>query len=179
MRADDIVQTERAVTSEIFDIGMEELRKGTVAVVSLAAGVGSRWTQGAGCVKAIHPFCKIDGKFRSFLEIHLAKSKRISRLAGMSIPHVISTSHLTHSAVETYLDRVQRHGYEGPLYVSPGKSIGLRLIPTIQDLQFSWENKPMLDEQAQKVRESGQKALVGWAQSSGEASDYRDNLPLQ
>lgn len=179
VRADDIVQTERAVTSEIFDIGMEELRKGTVAVVSLAAGVGSRWTQGAGCVKAIHPFCKIDGKFRSFLEIHLAKSKRISRLAGMSIPHVISTSHLTHSAVETYLDRVQRHGYEGPLYVSPGKSIGLRLIPTIQDLQFSWENKPMLDEQAQKVRESGQKALVGWAQSSGEASDYRDNLPLQ
>jgi UTP--glucose-1-phosphate uridylyltransferase len=167
------------ITPEIKEIGMEELRKGTVGVVSLAAGVGSRWTQGAGCVKAINPFCKIAGRHRSFLEIHLAKSRRVSRLAGTPIPHVITTSYMTHSALESYLERVDKHGYEGPMYLSQGKTMGLRLVPTTSDLEFWWENQPKLDEQAQKVRESGQKALLGWAVATGEASDYRDNLPLQ
>jgi hypothetical protein len=30
-------------------------------VVSLAGGAGSRWTQGAGVVKALNPFCKLGG----------------------------------------------------------------------------------------------------------------------
>jgi hypothetical protein len=37
----------------------------------------------------------------------------------------------------------------------------------------------LLDEQAQKVRDSLREALIGWAQSAGEASDYTDNLPGQ
>ena len=36
--------------------GEAALRNGEVAVVSLAAGVGSRWTTGAGVVKAVNPF---------------------------------------------------------------------------------------------------------------------------
>ncbi len=177
--SDDVVLTDCAITPEMHERGMEELRKGTVGVVSLAAGVGSRWTQGAGCVKALHPFCKLEGRFRSFLEIHLAKSRRVSQLAGTHLPHVITTSHMTDSAIEAYLDRVERHGYEGPLYLSPGRSIGLRLVPTAADLDFSWQSKARLDEQAQKARESGHRALLGWARSCGEASDYRDNLPSQ
>jgi len=176
---DDVIMVEKLVTPDIQRRGMEELRKGTVGVVSLAAGVGSRWTQGAGCVKAIHPFCKIAGRHRSFLEIHLAKSRRISTLAGTHLPHVITTSHMTHAALQTYLNRVERHGYEGPLYISQGKTMGLRLVPRADDLKFSWQHLPKLDEQAQKVRESGQKALIGWVDSCGEGSDYRDNLPLQ
>ena len=38
--------------------GWRRSRAGEPAVVTLAAGVGSRWTQGAGVVKALHPFCK-------------------------------------------------------------------------------------------------------------------------
>ena len=52
----------------------KRLRNGEAAVVSLAAGVGSRWTSGAGVVKAVNPFVMIDGKHRSFLELHLAKT---------------------------------------------------------------------------------------------------------
>src|SRR5205807_1594052 len=52
--------------------GEEALRRGEVAVVSLAAGVGSRWTTGAGVVKAVNPFVLLGGRHRSFLEIHLA-----------------------------------------------------------------------------------------------------------
>jgi hypothetical protein len=50
-----------------------------------------------------------------------------------------------------------------------------------RDLRFAWEEMPqqMLDEQAQKVRESLQSALIGWAEAQGEGSDYTDNLPTQ
>jgi hypothetical protein len=37
----------------------------------------------------------------------------------------------------------------------------------------------MLDEQAQKVRDSLHAALIQWARSAGEGSDYTDNVPLQ
>jgi hypothetical protein len=178
--SDDLISVEDALSQEHKEIGLSELKKGTVGVVTLAAGVGSRWTQGAGCVKAIHPFCKLAGRHRSFLEIHLAKSRRISKLADCTIPHVIATSHMTHTPLETYLDRVENHGYDGPLYQSKGKSIGIRLIPSVRDLKFAWEETQhqKLDEQQQKLRESGQNALIKWA-SLCEASDYRDNLPLQ
>jgi hypothetical protein len=60
-------------------------------------------------------------------------------------------------------------------------SVGLRTIPTVRDLIYHWEESPhqILDEQQQKVRESGQQAIAAWAQSMGEASDYIDNLPEQ
>jgi hypothetical protein len=37
----------------------------------------------------------------------------------------------------------------------------------------------MLDEQAQKVRDSLRQALIAWARHSREAGDYTDNVPLQ
>ena len=54
---------------------MQALAEGRVAVVSLAGGVGSRWTKGAGVVKALNPFCKLGGRHRNFIEVHLAKSR--------------------------------------------------------------------------------------------------------
>jgi len=88
---------------------------------------------------------------------------------------------MTNGPLQSYLRRANNHDYNGPLYVSEGKSIGLRLIPTTSDLKFAWEEKQQqkLDEQAQKVVESAHRALIGWAESCGEASDYTDNLPLQ
>ena len=162
-------------------LGAEALRRGEVAVVSLAAGVGSRWTQGAGVVKALHPFCKLGGKHRTFIETHLAKSRRIGRKFGAPIPHLISTSYMTHEAIEKFLTAREDYGYEGPLHLSPGRSIGLRMVPMVRDLRFAWEELPqrLLDEQQQKVRESLHTALIGWATSAGEASDYTDNLPSQ
>src|SRR5881409_1936192 len=55
------------------------------------------------------------------------------------------------------------------------------MIPTVRDLRFMWEEMPqqVLDEQQQKVRDSLRHALMTWATSMGEASDYTDNLPLQ
>ncbi|HOE63607.1 MAG TPA: UTP--glucose-1-phosphate uridylyltransferase [Candidatus Sumerlaeota bacterium] len=162
-------------------LGEDELRSGRVATMTLAAGMGTRWTSGAGVVKAINPFIKIAGRHRSFLEIHLAKTRRTSKLFNTHIPHIVSTSYLTHAPIKKHLSLNDNYGYEGPLYLSPGRSISQRLVPMARDLTFLWEEMPQetLDEQKQKVRESGRKALMDWARACGEGSDYVDNVPLQ
>ena len=162
-------------------IGLNALAEGRVAVVSLAGGVGSRWTHGAGVVKALNPFCRLGGRYRNFIEVHLAKSLRVSREYGVALPHVITTSYLTHEAIADHLAAENDYGYPGPLLLSPGRSIGLRMIPMVRDLRFAWEEmqQQMLDEQAQKVRERQHAALIQWAESAGEGSDYTDNLPMQ
>jgi hypothetical protein len=161
--------------------GLAALAAGEAAVVTLAAGAGSRWTQGAGTVKALHPFCKLGGQHRTFLEVHLAKSRRIGRLAGTPLPHLLTTSYISHQPTREFLERLKFYGYDGPLLFSEGRAVGLRLIPTERDLRFMWEETPqqILDEQAQKVRDSLRHALIGWAQQAGEGSDYTDNVPLQ
>jgi hypothetical protein len=162
-------------------LGEEALATGAVAVVTLAAGAGSRWTQGAGVVKALHPFCKLGGRHRTFLEVHLAKGRRTARACGVPPVHVITTGYLTHGPIAAHLEAPGNYGYEGPLFLSPGQAVGLRLVPMVRDLRFAWEELPqqLLDEQAQKVRDSLRAALLAWARSAGEGSDYTDNVPLQ
>ncbi len=161
--------------------GRRALSEGRVAVVTLAAGAGSRWTQGAGTVKALHPFAKLSGRHRSFIETHLAKSRATSLAHGAPVTHIFTTSHLTHGSTEAFLKEYQNFGYTGPVVLSPGRSIGLRMVPMARDLRFAYEEMPhqRLDPQKEKMRQSLHRALIDWAQTAGEASDYTDNLPLQ
>ena len=179
VREDDVIRSGDIGAHR--ELGEKALREGRVAVVSLAAGAGSRWTQGAGVVKALHPFCQFDGRHRTFVEAHLAKSRRTARECGTPVPHIFTTSYLTHAAMAEWLQREKNYGYEGPLHLSAGRAIGLRMIPTVRDLRFAWEEMPqqMLDAQAQKMRESLRGALIGWARGAGEGSDYIDNVPSQ
>jgi len=166
---------------ECHQTGLAALAAGEIAVVTLAAGAGTRWTQGAGVVKALHPFAKLAGTHRTFIETHLAKSRRLSRVTGVPLPHIFTTSYFTHAPIAEFLQRQNKYGYEGPLFLSPGKSVGLRMIPTVRDLRFAWQEMPqqLLDEQQQKVRDSLRSALIAWARHAGEGGDYTDNLPLQ
>jgi UDP-N-acetylglucosamine pyrophosphorylase len=177
----DVSDATNPLPEECVALGREAIASGAVAVVTLAAGVGSRWTQGAGVVKALHPFCKLAGSHRIFLEVHLAKSRRVGREHGVKLPHILTTSYLTHAPIEAFLRRQNDYGYPGPLLLSPGRAIGLRLVPMERDLRFLWEEMPqqMLDVQAQKVRQSLHAALIAWARQAGEASDYTDNAPAQ
>ena len=162
-------------------LGEKALREGRVAVLSLAAGVGSRWTKGAGVIKALNPFLMIDGTHRSFLEIHLAKTRRTAERFGAPIPHLVATSYLTHEPIRRKLAASGNYGYGGPVYLSPGRSIGQRLVPMERDLRFLWEETPQetLDENKQKVRESVRQTLIGWARAKGEGADYADNVAGQ
>jgi len=181
VRARDVLDATRPLPRDCERAGAAALEEGSVAVVVLAGGAGSRWTQGAGVVKALNPFCRLDGEHRSFLEVHLAKCRRTSRRSGTPLPVVVTTSYLSHAPIERCLAARASRADEGPLVLSPGHAVGLRMVPMERDLRFAWEELPVqrLDEQAQKVRESLQEALIQWARDAGEASDYRDNVPAQ
>ncbi|HEV2445616.1 MAG TPA: UTP--glucose-1-phosphate uridylyltransferase, partial [Candidatus Sulfopaludibacter sp.] len=177
----DLLDATRPLPDYYSATGSEALAAGRVAVVSLAGGIGTRWTKGAGVVKALNPFCRLAGRHRSFIELHLAKSRRSGHAFGTMPPHIFTTSYLTHDAISAHLRASANYGYPGMLALSPGRTIGLRFVPMERDLRFAWEETPqqILDERAQKVREGLHAALIGWARAEGEGSDYKDNLPPQ
>ncbi len=179
--AEEIVDARRPLSPAARAIGEDALRAGAAAVLTLAGGAGTRWTGGAGVVKAINPFIHMGGAWRTFLEIQLARSARSARQWGSRVPHAVSTSYLTHGPIRRTLEETSNYGYPGPLYLSEGRGVGLRMVPMVRDLRFLWEqtSQQLLDEQKQKVRESVRAALVQWAASAGEGSDYRENLPSQ
>lgn len=175
----DVLDAASATVQGATDLGRELLRSGSAAVMTLAAGAGSRWTQGAGVVKALHPFVRLGGSHRSFLDIHLAKTARTAHAAGMTPIHLIATSYLTHAPIAA---RLAAQGLlHGHVQLSPGRTVGLRLVPTVRDLRFQFEELPRqkLDKQAQKMAESGHAAALAWAAAAGEGTDYTDNLPAQ
>ena len=161
--------------------GRAALERGAVFVITLAAGAGSRWTHGAGTVKAIYPFAKLQDRFRTFLEVHLAKTRRRGKEFGITPLHVITTSHLTHGPIANLLEREHGYGLGDAVFLSEGRSIGLRLVPTARDLRFAWAElrEQKLEERKQKVRDDGRAALIEWAVRTGEGSDYRDNIAAQ
>lgn len=175
----DIVQLEELTTAT--RTGEAAITAGKVGVLSLAAGVGSRWTKGAGVIKALNPFVEIDGIHRSFLEIHLAKTRTVGAKYGAAIPHLVATSYLTHQPIQKKLSETGNFGYKGPVYLSPGRSIGQRFVPMERDLRFMWEEMPQetLDENKQKVRESVRQSMINWAKGKGEGTDYVDNIASQ
>ncbi len=177
----DVIVAKRERSDALWQQGADAIARGEVAVVSLAAGVGSRWTTGAGVVKSVNPFVTMQGQHRSFLEIHLAKTHKTSRTLGGVLPHVVTTSFLTHTAIARHLARTHNYGHTGPVYLSPGQSIGQRLIPMVRDLTFLWEEAAheKLDENKQKVREAARRAIQDWTRAKGEGSDYVDNVPIQ
>jgi len=181
VQAEDYVDTRVPMDDRLSELGSTAIRNGEVAVVTLAAGVGSRWTEGAGVVKGLHPFCRFSSEHRSFIEVHLAKSRQVGNQHGRHFPHVITTGYMTHGPIADHLAAVKKYGYPGTVALSPGKYVGLRTIPMVRDLQFAWEEMPQqtLDEQQQKMRTSLRAALTKWAVSMGEGNDYRDNTPLQ
>jgi hypothetical protein len=97
------------------------------------------------------------------------------------VPHVFTTSHLTHAPIERQLRALSGDALGQDTWLSPGRSVGLRLVPTVRDLQFAWEEtaQQRLDEQKQRMRDSARAAQVNWARSTGEGADYTDNLPEQ
>ena len=86
VRPDDVTDLSAGLDDPALDewrrIGLDALADGQAAVLTLAGGAGSRWTQGAGVVKALNPFARLGGRHRSFLEVHLAKSRRAAEIAG-------------------------------------------------------------------------------------------------
>ena len=162
-------------------LGKQALTEGRLAIITMAGGVGSRWTKGAGVVKALHPFHKVGQRYVNFLEIHLAKTNWAQKQFATHLPLVVTTSHLTGKPITQFAGTLEPQFQHLDIHISPGRSIGLRMIPKSADLHYLWEVMPQqqLDEQKQKVRDSGRASLLKWVQQAGETTDYTDNLPSQ
>ncbi|TVR45215.1 MAG: UTP--glucose-1-phosphate uridylyltransferase, partial [Planctomycetota bacterium] len=173
--------------AQIRDVGPEHVRQprpGAGAdidprgygVVTLAGGLGSRWSGGAGVVKALAPVAEFDGRWRSFLDLHLAKYARARQQGQMPLPHIITTSFLTDDALR---DALRRLGESDPALIEPvrisrGAMLGQRVIPSQEDLLVHFRERPRqrLDAQAQKAQEDAERALMAWAQAAGAGSPY-------
>ena len=166
--------------SDFYETGINALRNNEIAVVTFAGGMGSRWTHGSAVVKPINPFIRIDGKYRSFIEIHIAKSRKSGMLSGHYIPHIFTTSYLTHDAISEYMTNCRYFDYEGRIYLSPARSIGRRVYPMERDLRFYWQEQlqQKMDENVQKVQDAAHGSLIEWAKSRGEGEDYSENNPI-
>ena len=106
---EDVNEDELALQQTIYgnikytEIGIKALQNKELAIVTLAGGVGSRWTQGAGVVKSLNPFAKFSEKHRNFIEIHLAKTNKTNSDCLTSLQHIFTTSYLTQNAISTFL----------------------------------------------------------------------------
>lgn len=181
VRYDDIFHHEGLLKKKHFhDTGTQALINGEVAVVTFAAGMGSRWSHGAAVAKPVNPFLKVGGRYRTFVEAHLAKSRRTAEFFGKSIPHIFTTSYLTHDSIARYLERFDNFSYGEDIHLSPGKSIARRVYPMARDLQFIWEKKhgQSPDDESLNAEYAHHKALIEWTRSKGEGTDYSDNKPI-
>jgi hypothetical protein len=177
----DISQIENTSSDkDLYNTGLNAIKRNEIAVVTFAGGMGSRWSQGSGVIKPISPFIKIQGKYRTFIELHIAKSKMISKLSGNVIPHIFTTSYLTHDAISDYITNSDYFGYRENIYLSKSRSIGHRVYPMERDLRFYWQEQlqQKMDENVQKVQDDTHEALINWSKSKGEGEDYCDNKPI-
>lgn len=174
----DILHFKNDITDRKFhESGVQALKKKEAAIVTFAGGMGSRWNHGAAVVKPINPFIKIEGDYRTFIECHIAKSRMTAGLSGVTIPHVFTTSYLTHSAIVNYFEQMNYFNYEGGIYLSLSKSIGRRVYPMQRDLRFLWEEQlqQKMDDNAQKVQDDLHRSLIEWSKAKGEGEDYSEN----
>ncbi len=160
-------------------------RGGAVAVVTLAAGAGSRWTQGAGVVKALHPFCEA----RRAATAPSSRSTWPRAAASRAgVRHRRPARH-HHELPDARADRRlaalrtrSGYGYAGPVHALAGPAVGLRMVPMVRDLRFAWEEMPqqMLDEQAAEgPREPARRADRLGASAPARAATTPTTCPLQ
>lgn len=168
----------RSDMKKITGLGQQTIEKGGVAVVTLAAGLGSRWTEGAGVVKIINPFVKMNGKHRCFAEIHLAKTRKASA-EKKPLQHVFTTSFLTHQTLEERCDQTDWFGYDGPIYLSKAQALGQKLVPTVRDLEHYLlkKNKRSASNQINPLNRDNLDKILDWARQNGEGQDYTANEP--
>lgn len=164
--SEEDIQIRKEENAKSEAVGKAHISNGGTAVLTLAAGVGSRWTQGAAVIKALNPFLVVQGKHRNFLDLQIAKTVKTSALFdSVQIPHIITTGFLTHGPIDKYVEELKANHNtnqeEGkgpgdllpPIYLSQGKTVHQRLIPTVRDLQFLWSetSQEKLPEMKQKV----------------------------
>ena len=161
--------------------GEEVLRRGEAAVVTLGAGLGSRWSGGEAVIKLLSPFVMIKGCHRSFLEIHLAKSAKTSRDFDHPVQHAVTTSFLTHRSISDTLVEREYYSSPGEIYLSPSLSTIQRLYPAEADLRESakFRLREIRDQEARRIARRRLDRLVKWISRVGPGEEFNLNTPIK
>ena len=101
----------------------------------------------------------------------------VAQACGTPLPHIIATSFLTHEPLDRHLARHNLFGYEGPVVLSRGCSVGWRLVPPVRELLYAWSQRMAAPPDA--ATRAYRQQMVAWARRTGGASDYSENTPLQ
>ena len=163
--------------------GEAAIRRGEVAVVSLAAGVGSRWTTGAGVVKAVNPF--VDAR-RPAPELPRdppgQDRARPSGSSASTIPHVVTTSYLTHARhrAPPGADRQLRPRRPGLPLARPVDRPAADPDGPRPDLPLGRRRRTRRSTRTSRrsARPAAARSSTG-PRSQGEGTDYTDNVPIQ
>jgi hypothetical protein len=137
---------------------------------------------GGGVVKALHPFCKLGGRHRSFVEVHLAKSRRVGDAHGAPDPPPDRDEppHARRHRADARRPRAVQLPRPAAALARPGGGAAARADRARPALRLG-------GDAAEAARRAGARrsaractpALINWATQAGEASDYTDNLPAQ
>ena len=144
-------------------------------------GAGSRWTQGAGVVKALHPFCKFDGTHRTFIETASGQEPAhqpalpATRCRTSSPP---VTSPMTRS--RSISQRRGNYGYPGPVVLRQAARSACAWCP--RSATSSSHGRRCRSSSSMTAAESAGKPARGpdpLGAAAGEATTTTDNVPLQ
>ena len=166
-----------------LDQARSDIAAGRYATLTLAGGLGSRWSGGSGVIKALAHVANYNGAWRSFLELQLRKFAVCDGQQQKSGLHIVSTSFLTHAPITAALHNwsASKQQWAQHCQISSGRNLLQRMIPTQNDLH-TWLEKlprPRLHPQAEKARADRDRAWLQWAEQQGAAQPYTDNVLAQ
>ncbi len=155
-------------------LGEAALRNGEAAVVTLGGGLGSRWSPGGEAVKLLSPVIRLEGRYRSFLQVHLAKTARTGRDYRRPFQHIVTTSPLTEGPIGEALDGFGRLDSGPETYLSPAGVLIGRLYPREDDLREFWKPRVrrIRDREARRRERDRLESLVRWTARMGPGEDF-------
>jgi hypothetical protein len=162
-------------------LGEAALRAGEAAAVTLAGGLGSRWSPGGEVVKLLSPVVPLEGRYRSFLEIHLAKTARTALDYRRPFQHAVTTSPFTEEPIAGALDKSRRAGGPEAVYLSPAGALVGRLYPREDDLRdfFKTRIRAIRDRRKRRRERDRLDRLIRWADRRGPGEDFAEGSTRQ
>ena len=164
-KVDKVYPTDEAGKARFQKEGDAMIANSEVMEVTLAAGMGARFT-GGDVAKPAYPVLKVDGQYRSFIELQTAKTP-------LTAPHAIIEGHLTEGAIDRLAKITNNFGRgEKGVYLSKGHNITHRFIPTEADLMYQRSLEAKRPDREEALRDQVLKAIIGWAKQQGEGEMF-------
>ncbi len=157
-------------------LGEAALRSGQAAVVTLGGGLGSRWSPGGAVVKLLSPTVPLAGRYRSFLEIHLAKTARTARDYPRTGQHAVTSSPFTEEPLGQALEAFRDPAGLLRVHLSPPGALVGRFYPREEDLRDYFQIRIREQGGREERRQARDRLdrILRWTRERGPGTDFAD-----